>query len=464
MTALEVSDIQGIVLFGYGAHRWSRYLHVSFESEGVGDRAEPAAWLAEIRHEVHGAARGKPRHDERVNVAFTHLGLKLFSLEGGELASFPRELQQGMHDELRAHVNGDVGANAPETWVFGGPKNDPVHALIMMFAKTEDAARALRDRLVARVGAFGGTVVHEDESVLPLQLREPFGFRDGIAQPRVAGSPRTSKNRGAAEVPAGEFILGYPNAYGECPPSPHGTDGFDIGKNGTYLVYRKLRQDTAGFWRDMLARAQPAGDSRAATKLASSLVGRWPSGAPLVKYPDFDPGPGAATEEFGFFDHDRDGTKCPLGAHIRRANPRDMLSPAPDKSLEAVTRHRLLRRGRPYGPEPTGTTPLERSRPDGHERGLVFVAINASLRRQFEFVQQTWINNPKFGGLYDERDPLVSTAVSEGGQHYSIPTAPARRRLGGLVPFVTVRGGGYFFVPGLRALEWLARRGAASRS
>jgi len=185
-------------------------------------------------------------------------------------------------------------------------------------------------------------------------------------------------------------------------------------------------------------------------------VGRWPSGAPLVRYPDFDPGAGAAKEDFGFFDLDPDGTKCPLGAHIRRANPRDMLGPTPEASREAVMRHRLLRRGRPYGPPAKGT-PSERARSDGAERGLLFLALNTSFRRQFEFVQQTWVNNPKFANL-DERDPLVASVIGDGGQSYTLPGVPARRRVMGLPRFVTLRGGAYFFVPGRRTLEWLARR------
>jgi Dyp-type peroxidase family len=363
-----------------------------------------------------------------------------------------------MNDELRAHVLGDVEENAPEKWEFGGPEQVPVHALLMLFARSGEAIAEQRERLVARVSARGGIVVHEDAAELRDPLKEPFGFRDGIVQPHVSGTPRP-RGSNEVEVPAGEFLLGYPNAYGELPPSPRGADGFDLGKNGSYLVYRKLRQDTSGFWQTMLERACPAHDPNAATQLASSMVGRWPSGAPLVNYPEFDPGPGSEKEDFAYAD-DPEGLKCPLGAHIRRANPRDMLEPSPEKSRETVARHRLLRRGRPYGPPATGT-PRERATSDGAERGLVFIALNASFRRQFEFVQQTWLNNPKFAGLYDERDPVVASVPGEGGQLYSIPGVPARRRLSGLPRFVTVRGGGYFFVPSMRALEWLSRRDGA---
>jgi Dyp-type peroxidase family len=445
MTVLELHDIQGIVLFAYASLRHARYLHVSFEAD-----ARPNRWLAELRHEVHGGRRDTHRPEERLHLAFTHAGLHRLGLGKDELESFPRELQQGMGNPLRAHVLGDD----PATWDFGAPSQPPLHALLLLFAKTPEAMDALRDRLVSRLANFGGAVVHDDSAELREPNREPFGFRDGIAQPHIAGSPRSRRSQ-EIDVPAGEFVLGYPNAYRELPPSPVGKDGFDIGKNGSYLVYRKLRQDTSGFWQCMLDRAEPPGDPKAATKLASAIVGRWPSGAPLSKYPHRDPGVSRATDDFTFFADDPDGLKCPLGAHIRRANPRDMMLPSPKDSMEAALRHRLLRRGRPYGPS-APATPLEAAKPQESERGLVFLALNASFRRQFEFVQQTWINNPKFGGLYDERDPLVGS-VDAKGQHFSIPGTPARRRLANLETFVSMRGGGYFFVPGLSALEWISR-------
>ena len=446
MSALELHDIQAIVLYAYASLRHARYLCLTFD-EG----ARPNHWLAEVRHEVHGARRATHHHDERVHVAFTNEGLARLGLSAAEMKSFPRELQQGMGNPVRAHVLEDN----PTTWEFGAPHQTPVHALLLLFAKSPEEMAVARQRLVTRIESHGGRVVHEDVTELHQPLHEPFGFRDGIAQPHVLGSPRSRKSH-EVEVPAGEFILGYPNAYEELPPSPRGEAGFDIGRNGSYLVYRKLRQDTAGFWQCMLDRAEPPGDPRAATKLAASIVGRWPSGAPLVKYPERDPGLSGADDDFAFFDEDPEGKKCPLGAHIRRANPRDMLMPTPQESAVAVGRHRLLRRGRPYGPR-APLTPVAASQPQGAERGLVFLALNASFRRQFEFVQQTWVNNPKFGGLYDERDPLIGHVPKEG-QHFSIPADPARRRLSNLATFVSMRGGGYFFVPGLTALEWLSHR------
>jgi Dyp-type peroxidase family len=320
----------------------------------------------------------------------------------------------------------------------------------MLFARHDDVLLPARERHLALLAAHGGVLVHEDRA--RVADHEPFGFRDGLEQPHVEGS-RRSRPSHAVEIPAGEFVLGHRNAYDEVPSVPRGRGDFALGENGTYLVYRKLAQDVSGFWSTMLERAVPRGDTKAAVALASRIVGRWPSGAPLVTYPDSDPGE-TFRRDFDFHAEDREGHRCPLGAHIRRANPRDALAPSPEASRKAVARHRILRRGRVYGP-PTPPSVAERARPSAAERGLVFLAINASIRRQFEFIQQTWVNNPKFAGLHDERDPLAATTKHE--RRFSIQADPARRRELRLPAFVTVRGGAYFFVPSRAAIAWLAR-------
>jgi deferrochelatase/peroxidase EfeB len=153
--------------------------------------------------------------------------------------------------------------------------------------------------------------------------------------------------------------------------------------------------------------------------------------------------------EFDFAD-DPHGYGCPVGAHIRRANPRGSFSLAP-VSLQRANRHRLLRRSRLYG------TRVERNDrrsagPDGSDRGLLFVALNSDFERQFEFINQNWINNSGFSGLQSERDPLVGRDPT---RRFTIPGLPARTRVEGLPPFVTVKGGEYFFLPGIDALRYL---------
>jgi deferrochelatase/peroxidase EfeB len=163
-----------------------------------------------------------------------------------------------------------------------------------------------------------------------------------------------------------------------------------------------------------------------------------------------------------------------MGAHVRRANPRDVLPPC--DALQAVSissAHRLLRRGRPFGPplfdtelldEARDTARLEllsRLRDDGQPRGVHFVALCANLRRQFEFVQQTWANNARFAGLSDNKDALTGDNDRPGAAPsvMTIPRRPRRWRTSPLPRFVTVRAGAYFFLPGLRALRFLADRG-----
>jgi deferrochelatase/peroxidase EfeB len=185
------------------------------------------------------------------------------------------------------------------------------------------------------------------------------------------------------------------------------------------------------------------------------LMGRTPDGIPLAARPRLAGGPPPDPNRFGY----REGngtltTRCPLGAHVRRANPRDGLGEDGRESLAHVRAHRLIRRGRLYGP---GVAPG--AEPDVAPRGLLFMALCANLRRQFEFVHETWLNNPKFGGLTQERDPLVGSGPlpesADGRETFSLQEGLVRRRCS-LERFVTVRGGAYLFMPGLRALAYLA--------
>jgi deferrochelatase/peroxidase EfeB len=187
------------------------------------------------------------------------------------------------------------------------------------------------------------------------------------------------------------------------------------------------------------------------------MVGRWPGGAPLTLSPDRDDPALAEANDFGYFHEDPVGTGCPVGAHVRRTNPRDSLDPGPgtDKSLAINRRHRLLRRGREYGQALSPEAALTESLAADEQRGLHFICLNGNIARQFEFVQNTWLNNPKFAGLYDDSDPLVGQSEPYGGT-FTMPSATVRRRVTGMPRFIKVRGGAYFFLPGLTALRRLA--------
>jgi deferrochelatase/peroxidase EfeB len=197
-------------------------------------------------------------------------------------------------------------------------------------------------------------------------------------------------------------------------------------------------------------------------------VGRWPSGAPLVTSPDRDEAGLANDNDFLYFASDPHGLKCPIGSHVRRSHPRDALDPEPgsERSIEVGKRHRILRRGRTYGPPVVDSLEALAGgvRPTSDplttvERGLHFICVNTQIGRQFEFVQHTWVNNPKFDGLYEDDDPLVGSRGSAHGLPggtFTVQREPVRTRVTGMPRFVQVRGGGYFFLPGLRAIRFLA--------
>ncbi len=213
----------------------------------------------------------------------------------------------------------------------------------------------------------------------------------------------------------------------------------------TYVVFRKLHQRVAAFRQYLRSNASRPEEEEL---LAAKMMGRWRSGAPLALCPLHDnPELGADPQrnnDFLYQQDDPTGFKTPGGSHIRRTNPRDA-------SVVGVARlHRMIRRGTSYGPPlPEGV--LE---DDGADRGLMFAFVGAHLGRQFEFVQSEWINSGTFFGAGDERDPIVGS--NDGAGSLTIPRRPVRRRLHGLPRFVVTRGGEYGFMPGLRALRWLA--------
>jgi len=187
-----------------------------------------------------------------------------------------------------------------------------------------------------------------------------------------------------------------------------------------------------------------------------------------VRYPDREPESFDETTANDFwYKSDLAGDRCPVGAHIRRSNPRDGLFPDRADSLLVADRHRLLRRGRAYGrPLAASFDPQDilNGPGDGVDRGLHFICFNTDIARQFEFVQSTWVNNMKFDGLYADRDPVAAPHVDaaaarhdeEVGQ-FTIQSCPVRHRVSRLPPFVRMVGGAYLFMPGLKTLEFLAQ-------
>ena len=463
----ERNDIQGLVASGYGHLPHAVYLLFAIDQ-----REAAAHWLWRLADSVTTARRRVNRR--AVGVALSSAGLAAVGLPADVRDAFALEFTEGMTDDAhRRRILGDVGPSAPERWLWGGPDTRTVDLLLMLFGESEAELQALIEEHLE--DAEGATLVQQ----LPASTEafDHFGFRDGISQPLVAG---LRSGPPAQTVQTGEFVLGYRNEYrqytdrplidpsedpnGLLPGDAAGSGLRDLARNGSYLVFRQLSQDVPAFWQwvDRNAdgagngerEADPAAREQARIALASKLVGRWPGGAPLTLSPHYDDPRLAKAVDFGYFDHDRDGLRCPIGAHVRRGHPRDSLAPSPGTSASVAIdkHHRLLRRGRTYGERINAAAALDAPVGAGDERGLHFICLCASIERQFEFVQRTWVNSPKFDGLYEDPDPLISG----GFRTFTVQAVPVRRRYLQLPAFVQTRGGGYFFLPGLNALRYLA--------
>jgi Dyp-type peroxidase family len=466
LSDVDRDDIQGLVARGYPNLKSASYLLLQIDTP-----AAARTWLGGLVDQVTPA----PAHpdDHALNVALTASGLRKLGLPDASLALFSNELTAGMTTAHRRRTLGDIGDSAPEQWAWGGPNTPAPDALVLLFAL--DNAE-LEQRYAGLTGSFaqgGVSLIARLDSVVDLDGKEHFGFADGISQPTINGlSSRTDIPSNT--VQPGEFILGYANEYGrytdrpvlEPSADPGGvlpTDGGgsgkpDLGRNGSYIIFRQLAQDVRGFWHfvDQASRqVDGSSDAAARVHLAAKMVGRWPSGAPLTLAPDADDPLLATANDFTYHFADEFGLNCPVGAHVRRAHPRDSLDPAPgtERSVALDRRHRLLRRGREYGPPVDD--PLAGAPADDPERGLFFICLAGNIARQFELIQHTWLNSPKFDGLYEESDPLVANHVP-GTASFSAPAEPVRRRYTNLPRFVTTRGGAYFFLPGIRALKYLA--------
>ena len=484
----------GLLRFDKGADlaAWSAALTgtVNFGNEDP----DPHRWEQRLwSHVLGGDHRPLPDEPTATFVAFTATGLTKMGLpapdSGTGLGSFLAPFNQGMAG--RARVLRDGGPSSPENWLWsdaspwtGRPENRrSVDAVLLVYGVNPATCQAL---IAAQARAYGLTVVKTITSpVKPVKengLRpEPFGFADGISNPVMKGL-RGSPGLPADQVAPGEILLGYPHMRGGLPPTcdiPAYLDPMDLlpairgetyrrypafgletgagadhdfGRNGAFLVVRQLEQDVAGFTRYTCEAARslslqagaPAVD---ADWVAAKMMGRWRDGSPVVLYPDRQPRSPDVTNDFLYATLDPRGFACPLGSHVRRTNPRDSLIADDLKTPNHISSHRILRRGRAY---------LETDKAGNRTEGLVFIAACADLERQFEFVQQTWIGDPSFHGLSGESDPV---ADNDGQlQDLSLPDGRTVRRLKRIPDFVTVRGGGYFFMPSRSALHFLADR------
>lgn len=459
MSRLALADLQGNILRGYRA---ARVRHVLLH---VDDRGAARAWLRSVAVTT-AEDWGPVKPSTCLNIAVTFAGLQALGVPPRSLETFPHEFAAGMAD--RSVKLGDVGPSDPRHWM--APFADPAAVDLMMTVYADDEAvldAKVRDELAAARGGF--SVVAALDGAKYAGETVHFGYRDSIAQPRFVGIHDPDEGPDCQPLaPLGVALLGHPSAFEGVRfevPQPA-----VLGMNGSFDAFRVLAQDVRAF-EDFLDRSAeqierhpgaPAlvvdadvarwGSARAALRelVAAKLLGRWRNGVPLERSPHTaSPHPAIPENELNDFGYatDVDGARCPIGSHIRRANPRD----ARIVQRSAGHTRRLIRRGMPYGPP----FDVDDASNHGAGRGLLGNFLCASLVAQFEALQYDWLNL----GMQDPRitatnDPLVG-ANDEAFSRFSFPVGDDTVHLNGFSRFVTTRGGAYFFLPSVPALRHL---------
>jgi len=487
---LDLHDIQGNIVRAYGRFGFpvARYIFLQIRD---GDKGR--AFVGAVTNKVTSAATWGvgphpiPKPKVTTNIAFTYGGLKALGVPRESLRGFPPEFVMGM--KKRKDILGDDGPSAPENW--DSVWHQEVHVFVSFNGQSQEFIEQQCQWLLQLIDQSDGGVVllrghrgDDGSTDLPYQdakivfengkptSKEHFGYTDGIGDPVFEGLPDSVLNANGRGKPTadggweplatGEFILGHFDEAHEYPPAPK---PFLLSRNSTFMVYRKLHQNVGTFnaYLEEQGKLYPGGKEL----LAAKFVGRWrDNGAPLVSAPDverkkiWDAKFAQATSQerdnmLSSWDYDKDpnGAKCPFSSHIRRINPRSSLEfgnkGAFDTPGALSNRRRIIRRGLPYGEV------KDPDRDDGNH-GIIIMMINADINRQFEFVQQQWINYGNDFKASNDRDIILGNHSKEFPSKAVLPVEPDSDQ----VPFflkaiprlVETRGGDYFFVPSITAL------------
>lgn len=509
---LDLYDIQGNVCKGYGRYGFpkARYCFLNFQHSSSAKAfllqliekittAEP--WPVSDQQDQH-----KIKPNSTLNIGFTYSGLKSLGLPSRSLKGFPVDFTMGM--KARSELLGDTGVSAPDNWDAIW-QNNQVHAWVAINGRDLDAIEyefSLLGDLVTQhpdgvrilsgiKGPNGANLPYQDASAVfengQPTAKEHFGFTDGIANPyfegcgneksRIPGRGKLMRDGSWQPLATGEFVLGHIDEAREYPPAP---EPKLLARNGTYMVFRKLHEnvDTFNSYIDQISK--DFNGSR--DLLMAKMAGRWPdNGAPLTLAADDEEkaaldarlatiqlrikeGDRSASREMAAirkswndftYHQDKAGGRCPVGAHIRRTNTRGSLETqegAFNRPGALVDRRRLMRRGLPYGG-------IDEAKSDSGEQGIIFMSIGASIERQFEFVQQQWVNYSNDFKLGNDKDPLIGSHDGKLTDKHIIqaPQEPSSHKqppffCTQLPRFVETRGGDYFFLPSITALRMIA--------
>lgn len=501
-------DHQHFLFFRLGnlkkAKAWLRWI-----APLISSMEEVLTWVRAFRAMRLRLGHEPPTCAAWVNIAFSHRAIELLVGKPDAAAFGDQSFRQGL--AARSTYLGDPTRTSRPghrtKWVVGGPKKE-AHILVIVAADDREDLVPLVNSIKTEAAASDLRLLFEQRGdTLPGRLHghEHFGFKDGVSQPGVRGkvsaapgdfiTPRYIDHTdprarffakpGQLLIWPGEFLLGEPRQHTEhlfnsapaavaAPPAPARPNFPRWAALGSYVVCRRLRQDVPAFWKFALAAAATLGIP--AEKFASMLVGRWPSGAPIMRVPGADdaalagdqwannhfifdddtrasllrPIPGYGGDAFPQAMQDLLGNVCPHFAHVRKSNPRDIATDL-GKPHDSMLRM-ILRRGIPFGPPLVG---IKKPSPKllKQERGLMFVCYGSTIEDQFEFLTRRWANSPiqpNFGG----HDPIIGQRDQRGARARFIdfPTAAGPRRIRLKEEWVIPTGGGYFFSPPIEAI------------
>ncbi len=483
-STLDLADIQGFILRAYRMPMLRHFLLTVANPAQArrqlgrlvsGDESEvPQITTAEDWHVGFGpgpadnptdAPHRKP--DYCLNIGITWPGLVALEIQERiptlSFKSFGAFIEGAAK---RAELVADMGASSPQNWVGGFGKGHD-HVLLTLHAISVEAMKSYSDRLSvwsAEGNAFQEIWRQDGMALMEMQNGQPvptskihFGYTDGISTPTIHGGPEKYRLDHQQPCEPWLFVL-REDAENYEVPEPRG-----LGLNGSFAVFKKIETDVVGFEKFL----QSNKDKIDPELLAAKMCGRWRNGVPLVLSPDTDsPAGGISPAQLNNFEYvnadgsgDPKGIRCPVGAHIRRVNPRGQ--PVAGQGLPGGSNnsHRLIRRGLPYGPAYDPTKPY-----DGIERGILFYFINSNIENQYEFVQRRWVNDGEFAGAVrlnpKSKDPLIG-AQNPAESIFVIPQANGGPpvALTGLSSFATTKATAYLFLPSITAIEFIANLG-----
>jgi Dyp-type peroxidase family len=405
--------------------------------------------------------------------------------------------KRGMRETVNLLQDPIDSLGNPIGWKLGDQPEKTLDILLIIGSDSSDRLDEVESSLPEFLAEAGFYDVYKDRGRGLFDSQEHFGFRDDISQPAVRGrlSPRAdhvlARRYLAPEDPRheayarpgqpliwpGQFVFGYPTQIEGQPnvPGPIATPPAEWMLNGSYLVFRRLRQDVAKFrnfsakWASTIS--QQTGELMTQERLEGLMVGRWKDGTPLMQNPD---GPDCSIardpQRVNFFSYktaepdavvledgmqrtvqgtpgDLLGTRCPHFAHVRKVNNRGATD------LGELSRFLILRRAIPYGPDFVGPEH------DSVDRGLLFLAYMRSIRDQFLVLSQTWMNSataPEENG----HDLLVGQNRNGRVATLNLPSGEVQITTDSSEQWVLPTGGAYLFVPSISVLKNLSSQSA----